>query len=79
MEMAGIVTSFRSWWFEESATIVTLKMCEGYAALITAAYAKWLLIVSPVDRPDVDRMKRKEERHWMVSLARNPKYVGRQD
>ncbi|KAL4732890.1 hypothetical protein BDV11DRAFT_210631 [Aspergillus similis] len=47
----------------------TLKQWQGYAALTAAAYAKLLLLALPDNR----------ERHWVVSLLRNPKFVGRQD
>jgi hypothetical protein len=49
------------------------KHWQGYAALTAAAYAKLLLSVMPVCRTDSSL------RHWVVSLARNPKFVGRQD
>jgi nucleoside phosphorylase/tetratricopeptide (TPR) repeat protein len=49
------------------------KQWQGYAALTAAAYAKLLLSVMPIYRTDSSL------RHWVVSLARNPKFVGRQD
>jgi nucleoside phosphorylase len=49
------------------------KHWQGYAALTAAAYAKLLLSVIPVCRTNSSL------RHWVVSLARNPKFVGRQD
>ncbi|CRG89885.1 hypothetical protein PISL3812_06924 [Talaromyces islandicus] len=33
----------------------------------------------PVSRPDANLMNNKKARHWIVPLARNPKFVGRQD
>ncbi|EED15621.1 kinesin light chain, putative [Talaromyces stipitatus ATCC 10500] len=55
------------------------KQWQGYAALTAAAYAKALLSIIPISRPDVDLMKRKNMRHWMVSFPRNLKFVGRQE
>jgi nucleoside phosphorylase/tetratricopeptide (TPR) repeat protein len=55
------------------------KHWQGYAALTAAAYAKLLLSFVPVSRMDLDLTESKKTRHWMVSLARNPKFVGRQD
>jgi nucleoside phosphorylase/tetratricopeptide (TPR) repeat protein len=49
------------------------KQWQGYTALTAAAYAKLLLSVMPVCRTDSNL------RHWVVSLARNPRFVGRQD
>lgn len=53
---------------------------QGYAALTAAAYTKLLLSVVPVSRTD-ERSKKNNNRvyHWMVPLARNPRFVGRQD
>ncbi|KUL81548.1 hypothetical protein ZTR_09489 [Talaromyces verruculosus] len=55
------------------------KQWQGYAALTAAAYAKLLLLTIPVSRPDANLMNNKKMRHWIVPLARNPKFVGRQD
>ncbi|PIG85932.1 kinesin light chain [Aspergillus arachidicola] len=55
------------------------KDWQGYAALTAAAYAKLLLSVVPVGPMDVDSPKSNKARHWVVSLARNPRFVGRQD
>jgi nucleoside phosphorylase/tetratricopeptide (TPR) repeat protein len=55
------------------------KQWQGYAALTAAAYAKSLLSVVAVGRMDINRTESKNQRHWMVSLARNPNFVGRQD
>lgn len=49
------------------------KQWQGYAALTAAAYAKLLLSVMPIYHTDSSL------RHWVVSLARNPKFVSRQD
>ncbi|EED24533.1 kinesin, putative [Talaromyces stipitatus ATCC 10500] len=56
-----------------------VKQWQGYAALTAAAYAKLLLLAIPISCPDVNLMKSKKVRHWVVPLARNPKFVGRQD
>ncbi|KJJ33049.1 putative kinesin light chain [Aspergillus flavus AF70] len=55
------------------------KDWQGYAALTAAAYAKMLLSVVPIGPMDVDSLKNNKARHWVVSLARNSKFVGRQD
>ncbi|EED22346.1 hypothetical protein TSTA_095950 [Talaromyces stipitatus ATCC 10500] len=55
------------------------KQWQGYAALTATAYAKSLLSIIPISRPDVELMKSKNMRHWMVSLPRNLKFVGRLD
>jgi tetratricopeptide (TPR) repeat protein/nucleoside phosphorylase len=54
------------------------KQWQGYAALAAAAYTKLLLSAIPIGCMDIN-LKSKKTRHWMVSLARNPKFVGRQD
>ncbi|EED14471.1 kinesin light chain, putative [Talaromyces stipitatus ATCC 10500] len=54
------------------------KQWQGYAALAAAAYTKLLLSAIPIGRMDIN-LKSKKTRHWMVSLARNPMFVGRQD
>ncbi|KAB8220063.1 hypothetical protein BDV33DRAFT_191451 [Aspergillus novoparasiticus] len=59
--------------------LLTLKDWQGYAALTAAAYAKLLLSFVPVCPMDVESPKGNKARHWVVSLARNPKFVGRQD
>ncbi|GFF58626.1 LOW QUALITY PROTEIN: hypothetical protein IFM46972_11160 [Aspergillus udagawae] len=51
----------------------TLKQWQGYAALTAATYAKLLLSVMPIYCTDSSL------RHWVVSLARNLKFIGRQD
>ncbi|RHZ67121.1 uncharacterized protein CDV56_100005, partial [Aspergillus thermomutatus] len=55
------------------------KQWQGYAALTAATYAKLLLSVMPVCRTDFSLLRSNKVRHWVVSLARNPKFVGRQD
>ncbi|EED12703.1 kinesin light chain, putative [Talaromyces stipitatus ATCC 10500] len=55
------------------------KQWQGYAALAAAAYAKLLLSVIPNNRTDMDLMKCKKMQQWMVSLDRNPRFVGRED
>ncbi|KAE8311892.1 hypothetical protein BDV41DRAFT_565450 [Aspergillus transmontanensis] len=55
------------------------KDWQGYAALTAAAYAKSLLSFVPVCLMEVESPKSNKARHWVVSLARNPKFVGRQD
>ncbi|GAM44062.1 hypothetical protein TCE0_060f19382 [Talaromyces pinophilus] len=54
------------------------KQWQGYAALTAAAYTKLLLSIIPISRMDINP-KSKKARHWMVSLTRNPNFVGRQD
>ncbi|KAL3447829.1 hypothetical protein BJX65DRAFT_86153 [Aspergillus insuetus] len=51
------------------------KRWQGYAALTAAAYANLLLSVVPAYRGPSNI--RKEERHWAVPLARNSRFVGR--
>ncbi|KAJ0422358.1 hypothetical protein BJY00DRAFT_311079 [Aspergillus carlsbadensis] len=53
------------------------KQWQGYAALTAAAWAKLLLSAVPAYRGS-SRIK-KEQRHWVVPLARNPRFVGRGD
>ncbi|KAL6230205.1 nucleoside phosphorylase domain-containing protein [Aspergillus navahoensis] len=55
------------------------KQWQGYAALTAAAYTKLLLSAIPVYRASPSLLKDNEPRHWVVSLPRNPKFVGRQD
>ncbi|KAF3389686.1 Kinesin light chain 2 [Talaromyces pinophilus] len=55
------------------------KQWQGYAALTAAAYARLLLSVVPVGRMDIDQTESNKQQHWIVSLARNPNFVGRQD
>ncbi|KAE8420282.1 hypothetical protein BDV36DRAFT_307001 [Aspergillus pseudocaelatus] len=55
------------------------KEWQGYAALTTAAYAKSLLSVVPVCCMEPGSLKSNKVRHWVVSLERNPRFVGRQD
>jgi nucleoside phosphorylase/tetratricopeptide (TPR) repeat protein len=55
------------------------KQWQGYAALTAAAYAKLLLLEIPVGLPHFSTLKSPRKRQWMVSFARNTKFVGRQD
>ncbi|CBF85153.1 hypothetical protein AN1580.2 [Aspergillus nidulans FGSC A4] len=58
------------------------KQWQSYAALTAAAYAKLLLSIMPVCRTcrtESNASERNLLRHWMVSLERNPRFVGRQD
>jgi len=55
------------------------KGWQGYAALTAAAYTKLLLSVVPVSCTDRSLKKKDRVRHWMVPLARNPRFVGRRD
>ncbi|KAL5043112.1 hypothetical protein BDW71DRAFT_210570 [Aspergillus fruticulosus] len=55
------------------------KQWQGYAALTAAAYAKLLLSAIPVRQASPSLPKENKPRHWVVSLPRNPKFVGRQD
>ncbi|KAF7173406.1 hypothetical protein CNMCM6106_007488 [Aspergillus hiratsukae] len=55
------------------------KQWQGYAALTAAAYAKLLLSVMPVCRTNSSLLRSNKVQHWVVSLARNLKFVGRQD
>ncbi|PCG88329.1 hypothetical protein PENOC_111470 [Penicillium occitanis (nom. inval.)] len=55
------------------------KQWQGYAALTAAAYAKLLLLQIPIGLPDGSLIKNNTKQHWVVSLARNLKFVGRQD
>ncbi|CRG92730.1 hypothetical protein PISL3812_09796 [Talaromyces islandicus] len=82
MEAAGIM--------DELPTLVIRGICDycdshkqkqwqGYAALTAASYAKLLLSVIPINCTDIDLMKSQKKRHWVFSLARNPKFVGRED
>ncbi|KAL2812396.1 hypothetical protein BJX63DRAFT_247837 [Aspergillus granulosus] len=82
MEAAGIM--------DELPTLVIRGICDycdshkqkqwqGYAALTAAAYAKLLLSIVPVYPTAFDLPKGTKARHWMVPLARNPKFVSRQD
>ncbi|KAG2412224.1 hypothetical protein HFD88_009781 [Aspergillus terreus] len=54
------------------------KDWQGYAALTAAAYTKSLLSVVPPSR-DPSQPKNNRTGHWMVPLARNPRFVGRQE
>ncbi|THC87591.1 hypothetical protein EYZ11_012963 [Aspergillus tanneri] len=82
MEAAGLM--------DELPTLVIRGICDycdshkqkewqGYAALTAAAYTKILLSVMPICRTDRDLIKCNRVRHWVVSLAKNPKFVGRHD
>ncbi|KAB8069867.1 hypothetical protein BDV29DRAFT_161039 [Aspergillus leporis] len=55
------------------------KEWQGYAALTAAAYTKLLLSVMPVCQTELGSLKRNTVRHWVVSLEKNPRFVGRQD
>jgi tRNA A37 N6-isopentenylltransferase MiaA len=54
------------------------KQWQGYAALTAATYAK-LLLMAILSQTNIDLMESKQMWHWMVSLARNPRFSGRQD
>ncbi|KAF5857977.1 hypothetical protein ETB97_005008 [Aspergillus alliaceus] len=54
------------------------KQWQGYAALTAAAYTKLLLSIMPVCHTDSGLLKGKHVQHFMVPLARNPKFVSRQ-
>ncbi|KAL4758905.1 uncharacterized protein BDW70DRAFT_169814 [Aspergillus foveolatus] len=82
MEAAGIM--------DELPTLVIRGLCDncdshkqeqwrGYAALTAAPYAKLLLSIVPVYPTAFGLAKGPKARHWMVPLARNAKFVGRQD
>lgn len=53
------------------------KGWQGYAAFVAAAYAKLLLSVVPISGTNLNSKKNNSRRHWMVPLARNPRFVGR--
>ncbi|KAJ0420271.1 hypothetical protein BJY00DRAFT_141637 [Aspergillus carlsbadensis] len=55
------------------------KQWQGYAALTAAAYAKLLLLAMPAYQAYSSSRESDNSRHWMVSLPRNPKFVGRQN
>lgn len=55
------------------------KKCQGSAALTAAAYTKLLLSAMPVLQTTPGSLKGNRERHWVISLPRNPKFVGGQD
>ncbi|KAL4990291.1 hypothetical protein BDW68DRAFT_194829 [Aspergillus falconensis] len=55
------------------------KQWQGYAALTAAAYTKLLLLTIPVCQANSSSLRDKKARHWVVSLPRNPKFIGRQD
>ncbi|CEL09228.1 hypothetical protein ASPCAL12367 [Aspergillus calidoustus] len=78
MEAAGLM--------DELPTLVVRGICDycdshkqkqwqGYAALVAAAYAKLLLSAVPAYR-GLSSIKN-EQRHWVVPLARNTRFVGR--
>lgn len=54
------------------------KDWQGYAALTAAAYTKSLLSVVPAST-DPSQPKNSRRGHWMVPLARNPRFVGRHE
>ncbi|KAL4965066.1 purine and uridine phosphorylase [Aspergillus stella-maris] len=54
------------------------KQWQGFAALTAAAYAKLLLLAMPAYQTYSGSRKNNNTRHWMVSLPRNPNFVGRQ-
>ncbi|KAL4971323.1 nucleoside phosphorylase domain-containing protein [Aspergillus desertorum] len=79
MEAAGLIN--------ELSTLVIRGICDncdshkqkqwqGYAALTAAAYTKLLLSTIPVCRASSSLPKGNKPRHWVVSLPRNPKFVG---
>ncbi|KAL3435108.1 purine and uridine phosphorylase [Aspergillus tetrazonus] len=68
MEAAGLMNE-----------LPTLKKWQGYAALTAAAYTKLLLLAMPVLQTTPGSLKGNRERHWIISLPRNPKFVGRQE
>ncbi|KAL2820415.1 hypothetical protein BJX63DRAFT_418491 [Aspergillus granulosus] len=70
MEAAGLMNGL--------PTLVQ-KQWQGYAALTAAAYTKLLLLAMPNHRTNFSSPKEDKARHWMVSLPRNPKFVGRHD
>ncbi|KAL4791126.1 purine and uridine phosphorylase [Aspergillus venezuelensis] len=55
------------------------KQWQGFAALTAAAYAKLLLLAMPASQTYSVSRKSDNTRHWVVSLPRNPKFVGRRD
>ncbi|KAL3438073.1 hypothetical protein BDV09DRAFT_182992 [Aspergillus tetrazonus] len=55
------------------------KQWQGYAALTAAAYGKLLLAVMPPCKLNSELLESSKIRHGMVSLPRNPKFVGRGD
>ncbi|KAL2782354.1 purine and uridine phosphorylase [Aspergillus keveii] len=55
------------------------KKWQGYAALTAAAYARLLLLTIPACLTNASVLKTEGVRHWLVSLPRNPRFVGRQD
>lgn len=55
------------------------KKWQGYAALTAAAYTKLLLLAMPVLQTTPGSLKGNRERHWIISLPRNPKFVDRQE
>lgn len=55
------------------------KQWQGYAALTAAAYGKLLLAVMPPCKLNSELLESSKIRHCMVSLPRNPKFVGRAD
>ncbi|KAL4989577.1 purine and uridine phosphorylase [Aspergillus falconensis] len=55
------------------------KQWQGYAVLTAAAYTKLLLSAIPACQTYNGLRKSSNMRHWIVSLPRNPKFVGRQD
>ncbi|KAL2802425.1 hypothetical protein BJX63DRAFT_437901 [Aspergillus granulosus] len=55
------------------------KKWQGYAALTAAAYAKLILSTMPTCLTNSSLLKTKGIRHWVVSLPRNPRFIGRRD
>jgi nucleoside phosphorylase/tetratricopeptide (TPR) repeat protein len=55
------------------------KQWQGFAALTAAAYAKLLLLAMPAYQSYSSSRKSDNARYWMVSLPRNPRFVGRRN
>ncbi|KAL4804178.1 purine and uridine phosphorylase [Aspergillus unguis] len=55
------------------------KQWQGFAALTAAGYARLLLLAMPFYQTHSSSRTSKSTRHWMASLARNPRFVGRQE
>jgi nucleoside phosphorylase/tetratricopeptide (TPR) repeat protein len=81
MEAAGLAN--------ELPTIVIRGICDycdshkhrkwqGYAALTAAAYVRLMLLTIPACLTDYNLLKTQGVRHWVMSLPRNPNFVGRQ-
>ncbi|KAL4863411.1 hypothetical protein BDV12DRAFT_189714 [Aspergillus spectabilis] len=55
------------------------KKWQGYAALTAAAYARLMLLTIPACLTDYSLLKTQGVQHWVISLPRNPNFVGRQN